>query len=89
MWNMTGKPIHYTNHAATVMSERNISSAWVEKAVHNPGWVEGEPTDVAIERRFCNIAENGNRILRVVCLENSVEIRIISVFFDRKARKPK
>lgn len=85
---MAGKLLNYTRHAETVMLERKISRAWVENAVLNPDWIEPEPADSAVERRFCIIRENGNRVLRVVCVETAVDIRIISAFFDRKARKP-
>jgi hypothetical protein len=39
-----------------------------------------------VERRFRAIPEHGNRVLRVVCYETALEIRI-DVFFDRDARR--
>ena len=44
--------------------------------------------DCRVERRFCAIPEYGNRVLRVACYETALEIRILTVFFDRDARRP-
>jgi len=41
-----------------------------------------------VERRFRVIPEFGGRILRIACIETADEIRILTVFFDRDARKP-
>jgi hypothetical protein len=40
------------------------------------------------ERRFATISEREDRVLRVVCLESDTEIRVITVFLDRSARRP-
>lgn len=82
------KPIRYTHHAETVLIERNLIKDWVERTVYQPEWRTKDPSDVHIERRFRAVPERQGRILRVICVENSVEIRIISVFLDRRARRP-
>jgi hypothetical protein len=49
---------------------------------------EPDPRRPGVERRFRAIPEYGNRVLRVACYETVVEIRILTVFFDRDARRP-
>jgi hypothetical protein len=68
------------------MTERQLSPEWVEETVRNPQWVEPDPHDLQVQRRFRPIAERDNRFLRVACVE-TVEIRIISAFLDRRARQ--
>lgn len=82
------KPLRITTHCATVMSERLIDLAWVERTVRTPDWVVQDPSGPPTERRYGTVPEREHRILRVVCLENDVEIRIITAFLDRKARHP-
>jgi hypothetical protein len=38
--------------------------------------------------RYRAIPEHGGRVLRVACIETASDIRILTVFFDRDARKP-
>ena len=49
-----------------------------------PKLSRGNPT---VERRFRAIPESGGRILRVACVETNSSIRVISVMFDRNARR--
>ena len=69
----TEKPLVFTLHADDVVSERLLLREWVERTVRAPEWTEPEPRGGGIERRFCAIPENGNRVLRVVCLETAGE----------------
>ena len=80
------KPIRLTQHAETVMRERELSLEWIEAAAGSPGWTEPDPRDPSIERRFRIIPERDGRVLRVACVETAGEIRIVSAFFDRRAR---
>ena len=83
------KPLVFTWHARDALEERSIiQSQWVESCVREPDWVVADDARDGRERRFKVIKQFGDRILRVVCLENDTEIRIITVFFDRKAQKP-
>ncbi|WP_151984448.1 DUF4258 domain-containing protein [Rhizobium sp. EC-SD404] len=84
---MADKPIVYTHHAEHAMAERDIAQAWVEATVKAPDWVLPDETTIGAERRYRSIADRGNRILRVACLESDDHIRIITAFFDRKARR--
>lgn len=82
------KPLRYSQHAETVMRERKLDPAWVEAAVHAPHWRAQDPAGAGVERRYRAIAAIDGRVLRVVCVEEDDEIRIISAFIDRGARKP-
>jgi hypothetical protein len=39
-------------------------------------------------RRYISVPERDGRFLRVVCRETDTEIAIVTVFFDRKAKRP-
>ena len=82
------KPLKFTRHAMTSVAQREIALAWIEKTVFYPDWVVPDVDDPTLERRFAVISGFGGRTLRVVCFENNEEVRIITVFFDRKARRP-
>lgn len=80
------KPIVYTIHATNALIERALDAAWVERAARDPQWIEPDPDRPGVERRFRAIPEFGGRALRAACLETLAELRIVTVFFDRKAR---
>ena len=82
------KAIRYTRHAETVLIERDLEKSWVERTVYQPEWRTNEPRDSSAERRYRSVPERDGRVLRVICVENAIEIRIISVFLDRRARRP-
>jgi uncharacterized DUF497 family protein len=81
------KRLTLTAHARIRMRDRQLSEAWVELTVRQPDWIEPDPHDEAVERRFRAINEFGGRILRVACVETQTNIRVISVMFDRNARR--
>ena len=47
-----------------------------------------EEMELSVQRRFRIVPERGNRVLRVACVETDTEIRILSAFLDRRARRP-
>lgn len=55
--------------------------------MRDPEWVEPDRGDPTVERRFRAIPEYGGRVLRVACVETETHIRVISVHFDRRARR--
>ncbi len=81
------KPLLFTHHAPNRMRERSIAAEWLERTVHEPEWVEPDRGDPTVERRFRTIPEYGDRVLRVACVETETHIRVISVHFDRRARR--
>ena len=81
------KPVTLTAHARTRLRDRHIDPKWIEDTVLDPEWTEVEPTDPAVDRRFRAIPQFGGRVLRVACVETISDIRVISVMFDRNARR--
>ena len=81
------KPLRFTRHAQTVMQERDLSLAWVEASFRSPEWEEPNHRP-GVRRRFRAIPEQGGPVLRVACVETDTEIRILSAFLDRRARRP-
>ncbi len=81
------KSLVLTAHARAVMVEWQLNADWIERTVDNPDWIEKE--DNGVERRFRSIAEAENRVLRVACLDSGEQIRIVTAFFDRKAKRPR
>jgi hypothetical protein len=81
------KPLRFTGHARTAIEERELAQAWVEATALSPEWEVPDPRP-GVVRRFRVIPERGGRILRVACVETASEIRILSAFLDRRARKP-
>jgi hypothetical protein len=58
----------------------------IQVAARSPDWVEPDPK--GHERRFAQVSALGGRTLRIVCDETDTEIRVITVFLDRGARRP-
>jgi hypothetical protein len=83
------KPLRFTDHSETVVSERQLDKAWIERAVREPDWRETDPSGHPVERRYRRLPECADRVLRVICLESETEIRIITAFLDRKAQEPR
>lgn len=81
------KPVVFSAHAEHVMTERDLRREWIEAAAQNPDWVEPDPFDPAVERRFLPIPERQGRILRVACTENDDMIVVVTAFLDRDARR--
>ena len=55
--------------------------------VRKPAWVEDDPSDAAVQRRFGLVAEFGGRVLRVAVRESASEVLVVTAVFDRGARK--
>jgi len=83
------KPIRYPAHALTAMRERELEASWVERTVHDPDWTQPDPVHPEVDRRFRTVPERDGRVLRVAVVETPEEIRIVTAFLDRGARKPK
>ncbi|HEX3405719.1 MAG TPA: DUF4258 domain-containing protein [Caulobacteraceae bacterium] len=81
------KRLILSRHAEVVAEERRIERDWIERAAREPEW-RAPDADASAERRFVTVPERGDRVLRVVCRENDIEIRVITVFLDRRAKRP-
>jgi uncharacterized DUF497 family protein len=84
---MTGRPVTFTRHAETMLAERNIERAWVERVIGKPDFVEPDANLENVVRAFRAIAERGGRILRVVYSVRGNQIVVITAFFDRAKRR--
>jgi Domain of unknown function (DUF4258) len=79
--------IRVTKHAREAVDVRNISLAWLEATVRSPDFVETDPRHPERTRSYKAIAEFGGRVLRVVHRPEGDDILIITVHFDRGARR--
>jgi len=82
-----GKKVTFTHHAEDAIREREIDPDWIMRTALDPEWRTPDPYRPGVERRFRSIPEFNNRVLRVACIESDIELRIVTVFFDRHARK--
>lgn len=82
------KPLRLTAHAQFAAAERGIDPLWIEQTAREPAWAFVDPQHPEVERRYRAIPEFGDRVLRVACVESATEIRVLTVFFDRGAKKP-
>lgn len=89
---MTDKPVVLSKHAQDMIDEREIPPQWAEHVLRNPVFEEPELHHPGAVRAYAPIAAFGNRVLRVVYYDTGTEIRVITLFFDRRAtaraRKP-
>jgi hypothetical protein len=73
-----------SRHAETVLQERKIAIEWVRFTLNYPERVE-QMTD-GTWHYLSRIAENENRVLRVILNRDTNPVRVITVFFDRRMR---
>ncbi len=79
--------ISFTRRADTVLAERGIERAWIERTLNEPETIERDLSGAGTYRAFRAIAERGNRVLRVVYTQSGDDVRIITAFFDRARRR--
>jgi Domain of unknown function (DUF4258) len=79
--------IRLTRHAQEALSRRNIATHWVEATVSAPDRSERDPRHPDRIRSYKAIAGHGGRALRVVHRPEGDDILIITVHFDRRARR--
>jgi len=80
-------PIRFTVHAREMIEEREIDVAWIADAVATPDWTDQDPQDRSLTRSFRAISAAGGRVLRVVHRDNQDDRLIVTVHFDRGARR--
>ena len=74
-----------TSHAEEMLKERAISESWVKRAIETPDW-ENVGADNNTHY-FKRIPEHEGRVLHVVVNRSVSPGRVVTVFFDRKARR--
>ena len=75
-----------TEHAATVIAEREIDIAWITRVLTAPERTHRERFDPALVHAMARIAERGQRVLRVVYNPSVKPVRIVTCYFDRRER---
>lgn len=76
-----------SKHTYDMLLERNILEDWVSRAINDPDW-----DNVGIDNNiyyFKAILEHEERILHVVVNPHVIPNKVVTVFFDRKARRQK
>jgi hypothetical protein len=81
------KPIVLSKHAQDMIDERKIPFEWIEHALRHPIFEEPDRRNPGAVRAYAPIAAFGNRMLRVVYYDSGSEIRVITLFFDRRATR--
>jgi Domain of unknown function (DUF4258) len=76
-----------TKHAETMLKERGIQLQWLERILLNPVQQHMDLTDPALNHAIGPIAENGDRLLRIIYNDTVKPLRIVTAYFDRTLRK--
>lgn len=79
--------IPLTKHAEEAIDTRSIAFAWIETAISSPDFVGPDPRHPERTRSYKAITEFGGRMLRVVHRPEGDDIVVITVHFDRGARR--
>ncbi|AOO84195.1 hypothetical protein BHK69_05075 [Bosea vaviloviae] len=77
----------YSEHAMTMLAEREIERVWVERTVLQPDATEPDPKHPDRQRAFRTVPERDGRVLRVVYVRSDTAYRVITPFLDRGRRR--
>ncbi|HHT9144003.1 MAG TPA: DUF4258 domain-containing protein [Candidatus Wujingus californicus] len=76
-----------SKHTQGMLKEREIQEEWVRRTIDKSDWKNiGEDNNV---HYFKSISEHGEKILHVVVNPHVSPQRVVTVFFDRGARRQK
>lgn len=75
-----------SEHALSVIAEREIETTWVVRVLRQPERTEVDRFDPALTHARGRIAERDDRMLRVVYNASVNPPRIVTVYFDRRQR---
>ncbi|MBI2934268.1 MAG: DUF4258 domain-containing protein [Chloroflexi bacterium] len=74
-----------SEHARDMLKERKIADSWIQSTIENPDRRNlGEDGNM---HYFKTIPEYGSRVLHLVVNPDVVPMRIVTVFFDRRAQR--
>jgi hypothetical protein len=76
-----------TRHARDNIVRDAIDPAWIETTVRQPTALMVDPHDPTLSRAWRRIPERGGRVLRVVFRPAGADTVVVTVFFDRGARR--
>ncbi len=80
-------PYVLTEHAATMLAERQIPLDWVARVLATPVVTEADRSDPELRHALARIPEHGDRVLRVIYNPQTQPWRIVTVYFDRRASR--
>jgi len=83
---VTSARYELTAHAATVIAERGINAAWIERALTAPERIEPDAFDASLTHALVRIREREDRVLRVIYNALIDPPRIVTAYFDRRIR---
>ncbi|CAN5804025.1 hypothetical protein BH24CHL4_BH24CHL4_25670 [soil metagenome] len=69
-----------SNHAQTVIAERQIEEAWIHHALDAPSIIKADRSDLTLIHACSPIVEYGGRFLRVVYNPTTNLWRTVTVF---------
>jgi len=74
-----------SSHTHDMLRERNISEEWVWRTINDHEWQNtGDDNNI---HYFKSIPEHGGRTLHVVVNPGVTPKKVVTVFFDRAARR--
>ena len=76
-----------TRHARDNIVRDAIDPAWIETTARQPTALTVDPHDPTLSRAWRGSPERGGRVLRVVFRPAGADIVVVTVFFDRGARR--
>jgi hypothetical protein len=76
-----------STHTKDMLKERNILEEWIRQTLDRPDWENiGKDNNI---HYFKSITEHEGRMLHVVVNPHVSPQKVVTVFFDRKARRQK
>lgn len=79
--------IRLTKHSQEAALKRSIATDWIAATISAPDRAERDPRHPERTRSYKAIAEFGGRVLRVVHRPDGADIIVITVHFDRGAKR--
>jgi hypothetical protein len=84
---MLGRRFQLSKHAQDMVDERKIPLGWIERVLENPTFEEPDVEHPGATRAYAPIREFGDRMLRVVYYDTGSVVRVVTLFFDRRATR--
>ena len=75
-----------SQHARDVLSERGIPEEWVRRTIEGSDWITDGPD--GNRHLYKSIHERDGRFLHVVLNAGENPEKVVTAFFDRRARRP-
>jgi hypothetical protein len=82
---MLGRQLALSKHAQDMVDERKIPLGWIERVLELPTFEEPDVEHPGATRAYAPIMGFGNRMLRVVYYDTGSVVRVITLFFYRRA----